>query len=155
MSGNFIDSNIIANYNKMLTGRLEQFNVPTDMSSVSQFEDILNDQMDAIGHNMMEGNVEFNDFSHDLKPQVPNIADNSAAGNMMENFKRGFGNALNAVNEKQLASQRAVETFATGGNIDVHEVMIAAEKASLSMQMALQMRNRMINFYNEFKNMNF
>ena len=155
MSGNLIDSNIISNYNQFLSGRLEQFSIPTDMSSVSQFEDILNNQMDAIGQNTFEGNIEFNDFAKPQQNEISDISSGSQAGDMMENFKRGFGNALNSVNEKQLAAQKALETFATGGNIDVHEVMIAAEKSSLSMQMALQMRNKMISFYNEFKNLGF
>ena len=157
MAGNFINSDVITNYNNFLQGRLEQFSVPQDASSISQFEDILNDQMDAVGQNMFEGQIQFNDIDTQASTSysISNISEGSGAGEMMENFKRGFGSALNAVNQKQHAAQKALETFATGGNIDVHEVMIAAEKSSLSMQMALQMRNRMISFYNEFKNMGF
>ena len=52
-----------------------------------------------------------------------------------------------------LYSGKAFETFATGGDISVHEVMIASQKSGLAMQMAIQLRNQMINAYNEFKNM--
>ena len=157
MAGSFFDANVISNYNQYISDRLGQINVPKDMQSVTQFEDILNEQLDAVGDKMFEGKIEFNEFpsSQDSEKIAIPESSGSGAGELLENFKRGFGNALNSVNEKQLASQRAIETFATGGNIDVHEVMIAAEKSSLSMQMALQMRNKMISFYNEFKNLGF
>ena len=46
-----------------------------------------------------------------------------------------------------------METFAAGGDISVHEVMIATQKSTLAMQMAIQLRNQMINAYTEFKNL--
>ena len=50
------------------------------------------------------------------------------------------------------AAYEAAETFAAGGDISVHDVMIASQKANLTMQMALQMRNRLVTAYNELRN---
>ena len=50
-------------------------------------------------------------------------------------------------------SERAEEILATGGDISAHEVMIAAEKSNLSLQMAVQIRNRLINAYTEINTM--
>ena len=59
-------------------------------------------------------------------------------------------NELNAINKQ---SEDDLETFASGGDISVHDVMISAEKSSLAMGMAIQLRNQAVNAYNEFKNM--
>lgn len=68
-----------------------------------------------------------------------------------------FSNMLNKyidnVNGKHKNAAHAVETFATGGDIDIHSVMIASEKASLSMQLALQLKNKLMGAYNEIKQM--
>ena len=55
--------------------------------------------------------------------------------------------------EGEKEAETAFETFASGGDISVHEVMIASQKSGLAMQMAIQLRNQMLNAYNEFKGM--
>lgn len=47
------------------------------------------------------------------------------------------------------------EAFARGEDVSVHDMMIASEKATLSLQMAMQIRNKMISAYTDIKNMNF
>ena len=64
-----------------------------------------------------------------------------------------FGNALNAVNNAKLHSERLEEDLAMGGPTSIHEAMIAAEKAELSLQMAVQIRNRILNAYSEINSM--
>ena len=65
----------------------------------------------------------------------------------------GFSNALNAVNDLKLNSERLEEDLAMGGPTSIHDAMIAAEKAELSLQMAVQVRNRILNAYTEINNM--
>ena len=55
------------------------------------------------------------------------------------------------LNTVQKQAETDFETFASGGDISVHDVMISAQKSSLSMQMAIQLRNRVLNAYNELK----
>ena len=74
-------------------------------------------------------------------------------GNFAGNVGNAFSNSLNAVNNARLEANRMQEDIAMGGNTDIHAAMIAAEKASLSMQMAIQVRNRMISAYTEITNM--
>ena len=45
------------------------------------------------------------------------------------------------------------EDLAKGGATSIHEAMIAAEKATLSMQMAVQVRNRILSAYTEINSM--
>ena len=150
MNNIFFNSNIISNYNKLLSNNFEKLNTPLDNNALSDFNEILNNQMQSFNNQTLTGGIEFNKES-----DIENVAAVATPDEIFNNFKEGFANSLNSVNNKQLASQHAIETFASGGDIDVHEVMITAQKASLSMQMATQMRNKMLAFYNEFKNMSF
>lgn len=77
----------------------------------------------------------------------------SATAKMASDIGAGFKKGLNEVNAVGKAAEEAFETFASGGDISVHEVMIASQKSGLAMQMAIQLRNQMLNAYNEFKNM--
>mgnify|MGYP002627387368 CR=1 FL=1 len=74
-------------------------------------------------------------------------------GNFAGNVGNALSNSLNAVNNAKLEANRMQEDIAMGGNTDIHAAMIAAEKASLSMQMAIQVRNRMISAYTEITGM--
>ena len=149
MSEDLIHSNIISNYNNFLSGNIQKFDKSFDkMQPIGDFENILNSQMAGFA------DIEQFDYKNIEVVQPQGVAP-TTADNVVNDFRQAFGAGLNSLNEQQLEAQRATEIFASGGDIDVHEVMIAAEKASTSMQLALQMRNRMINFYNEIKNMSF
>lgn len=71
----------------------------------------------------------------------------------MDRVSGAFSDGLNSVNNDALNAERAEEILASGGDISAHEVMIAAEKSNLSLQMAVQIRNKLINAYTEINNM--
>ena len=75
------------------------------------------------------------------------------AGGMMKQIEKAFSAGLNEVNNRRLLADAAQEEFAMGGDVSVHDLMIAQEKATLSMQMALQTRNKIISAYNDIRNM--
>ncbi|MEW8955113.1 flagellar hook-basal body complex protein FliE [Clostridium sp.] len=64
-----------------------------------------------------------------------------------------FGDVLNEklhkVNESQIASDEITEKFIKGEDVEIHDVMIAAEEAKLSLQMAVQVRNKLVEAYQE------
>lgn len=113
----------------------------------------------------LKGNASFdvnksfqNDFDRMLQKEMNNDAKNPASSpveNMMGLIQNGFSNTLNDVNEKRMQSDALQEAFARGENIDAHDLMIAVEKSALSMQMAMQVRNKIISAYNDIKNMSF
>ena len=86
-------------------------------------------------------------FESRMKPEKNDM------DNFMTKVNGAFSDGLNAVNDNALEAERTQELFATGGDISAHEVMIAAQKSNLSLQMAVQIRNRLINAYTEIKNM--
>ena len=71
----------------------------------------------------------------------------------MDKVNGAFSDGLNSVNNDALNAERAEEILASGGDISAHEVMIAAEKSNLSLQMAVQIRNKHINAYTEINGM--
>jgi flagellar hook-basal body complex protein FliE len=62
-------------------------------------------------------------------------------------FTEIFTNMLNSVNSLQLESGKAQELLATGEAEDLHQVMLAAEKAGVAMDLLLEIRNRLVDAY--------
>lgn len=61
--------------------------------------------------------------------------------------------AINEVNKLQMESDVATKKLALGEKIELHEVMIAGQKASISMQAALEIRNKAVEAYQEIMRM--
>ncbi len=98
------------------------------------------------------------DFEKTLESASRRIAindknDPQGLGNFADKLGTAFNDSLNAVNNTKLEADRLQEDLAMGGPTSIHDAMIAAEKASLSMQMAVQVRNRILAAYNEVTNM--
>lgn len=70
----------------------------------------------------------------------------------------GFGSALkgalDSVNKMQAESTALSQAYELGEpGVDLTRVMIASQKSSLSFQAALQVRNKLVNAYQEIMNM--
>lgn len=79
--------------------------------------------------------------------------DPQGLGSFATQMGNAFNDSLNAVNKARIEADRMQEDIAMGGSTSIHDAMIAAEKASLSMQMAVQVRNRILSAYTEITNM--
>lgn len=79
--------------------------------------------------------------------------DPAGMGSFMDKLGSSLGEGLNSVNKIKLEADRMQEDLAMGGPTSIHDAMIAAEKAELSMQMAIQVRNRILNAYTEITQM--
>jgi flagellar hook-basal body complex protein FliE len=64
-------------------------------------------------------------------------------------FGRYLTEALNQVNKQQNEAEVMTEKFIAGELNDVHSLMIASEKASLGFQMTVQIRNKVLETYQE------
>ncbi len=69
------------------------------------------------------------------------------------NFKTMLSDALHKVNDTQHASAKATEKLARGENIDLHEVMITGQKASITLQTTVEVRNKIVEAYQEVMRM--
>ncbi|WP_034681367.1 flagellar hook-basal body complex protein FliE [Caldalkalibacillus mannanilyticus] len=68
-------------------------------------------------------------------------------------FKNTLMDALNKVEAAQKESEIKTNQLITGEITDIHQVMIAAQKASLSLQLTVQVRNKVVESYQEIMRM--
>lgn len=68
-------------------------------------------------------------------------------------FSEFFSEALNNVNELQSNAKEASIKLAAGQIEDISEVMIASEKASVALQLTMQVRNKVVDAYQEVMRM--
>jgi flagellar hook-basal body complex protein FliE len=60
---------------------------------------------------------------------------------------------LDDVNEKQIKADEATEAFISGDDVDIHELMLITEEAKMSLQLAVQVRNKLVEAYQEINKM--
>jgi flagellar hook-basal body complex protein FliE len=70
-----------------------------------------------------------------------------------KSFADTLKDAVGNVNELQKTSDKAMQNLATGKTDDVAGTMIAAEKADIAMRVMVQVRNKIIDAYQEIMKM--
>ena len=144
----------IENYNKSFNNNLKNFD--KQIEDASDFNEVFSAMTSNAPKNTKEpqklkGSVEMFLGADAINAQkVENLSDTAR---MARDIGRGFSDGVTNLSGVQKEAEDAMETFAAGGDISVHEVMIATQKSTLAMQMAIQLRNQMINAYTEFKNL--
>ena len=68
-------------------------------------------------------------------------------------FGEVLENAIKEVSDIQKDAGEEARKFMTGEVKDIHTVMIAAQKAEISFQMMMQVRNKLVNAYQEIMRM--
>ncbi len=69
-------------------------------------------------------------------------------------FSRLFQNAVNQVNQVQQSANTLADAYESGApGVDVTQVMIASQKAAVSFQTAVQVRNKLVSAYQDIMNM--
>jgi flagellar hook-basal body complex protein FliE len=66
-------------------------------------------------------------------------------------FKDFMLQAIDQVNAMQLDADQSVEQLLTGGEVNPAEVLTAVQKADLSFRMMLQVRNKLMQAFQEIK----
>jgi flagellar hook-basal body complex protein FliE len=78
-------------------------------------------------------------------PTAPKQPASGAPGNSFGNL---LSEAIQQVNDVEKTSQTELQKF-LGNESDLHSVMIALEKADLSFQVMMQVRNKIVQAYQE------
>lgn len=68
-------------------------------------------------------------------------------------FGEMLKNSLNEVNDLKKNAGRSIKEISYGKEKDIHNTMIAMEKASVSFQLLMQVRNKIVSAYDEIKRM--
>src|SRR5574344_827643 len=162
--------NPIQQYNQMLKSsnamQVQNAN-PAFTESVTPFDKVLNEQTSALNQEQpqmkMIGGVAMDYVDGLSNIQNAQEAQNAesiqntkekegSTGMMMNDFTKSLTSGLDSVNDLQDSANKAQEAFAAGEDVSIHDVMIASEKAQMGLQMAIQLRNKLITAYSEINN---
>ena len=75
------------------------------------------------------------------------------AAELTESFGAFLNNALNKVGEQQKTVERLNQLLIAGIPTDVHQIMIAAEKAYLGLALTVEVRNKVLEAHHEIMRM--
>ncbi|MFT5871364.1 MAG: flagellar hook-basal body complex protein FliE [Clostridium sp.] len=73
--------------------------------------------------------------------------------NKTTNFLDTLKEKLNEVNDKQIDAENITQKFIKGEEEDIHKVMLSTEEAKLSLELAVQIRNKIVEAYDVFNGM--
>jgi len=79
----------------------------------------------------------------------PETISKPSSSEAQENFGTFLKDAINNVNKSQVNSDVLTEKLALGKEVELHEVMIAAQKASITLNATMEVRNKVIEAYQE------
>ncbi len=77
------------------------------------------------------------------------------AGQTFQNFGDLLGQALDAVNGTQAQADAAATQLVSGQSTDIHTVMIDMQQAKTTFDLAVQVRNKALDAYNELMHTQF
>jgi flagellar hook-basal body complex protein FliE len=70
-----------------------------------------------------------------------------------ESFSTMLGKMVAEVNDKQINASSAVNNLQTGNNVPLHQAVIAMEEANVSFQLMVEVRNKLLDAYQEIMKM--
>ena len=84
-----------------------------------------------------------------LLPSIRPAGDPQATAAKPGAFESIFRQAVNQVEAFQQDSQTKINRFLNGENEDVHQVVLATQRAQLSFDLFMQVRNKVVSAYQE------
>lgn len=87
-----------------------------------------------------------------MSPMQVNEATNTtsvSSSDAQQKFANTLKDAIAKVNDQQIQSDVATNKLINGENIELHEVMIASQKASVTLNTTIEIRNKVVEAYQE------
>jgi len=72
---------------------------------------------------------------------------------IVSDFQKMFSDSLQKVNSLQLDAEKKEQQFVSGELENVHDVMIAAEKSKLALELTVEIKNKLLEAYNTIQRM--
>ncbi len=85
-------------------------------------------------------------------PEIGAAQKTSASGNITT-VTQTFESMLNSLNQSQLNSDSLVQQLSQGDNVDLHTVMIGMEENNVNFNVALGIRDKLVEAYREIMRM--
>lgn len=85
--------------------------------------------------------------------QSNNSTNDVSNSNAIGSFSDVLKQSLDSVNDKQIEADNMNESFVKGDDVEISDVMLAGEEAKISLQFAVQVRNKLLDAYKEISQM--
>lgn len=138
-------------------------------NSINEFNKVFNNSLNDTNKVFSNADKNFQEVFNSMSIQKPieagvqyQVGMDSIAAQKIENLSptakmasdigKGLKNSVQQLSQVQRDAENKAELFAAGGDVSIHDVMISAQKSTLAMQMAIQLRNKMIDAYNQLRN---
>lgn len=82
-----------------------------------------------------------------------NINNNDNKTSSKGSFQNVLKDSLDKLNEKQIQADEITNNFVAGNDVEVHEMLLSMEEAKMSMQLAIQVRNKVVEAVQELTRM--
>jgi len=99
-------------------------------------------------------NISFNPIPNAYVPDASSLGDSSEASGG-DSFSSVLSNAVHTVNQLHSDAASQVNNLLRGGGSDINDVMVAVEKADVSFQLMMQVRNKIVSAYQDIEKMQF
>ena len=86
----------------------------------------------------------------DAAPSIQPFSPPAAPGASFENL---LGNFVGDVAQKQSTANDTIKALLSGQNVSLHQTMISMEEANVSFQMMVEVRNKLLDSYQELMKM--
>jgi len=75
------------------------------------------------------------------------------ATGMIDDIGKSFQEMLNSLSETENTSDSLMQKFAAGGDVDLHELLIAMEKTDVNFRVAMNIQGKLVSAYQEIMRM--
>lgn len=84
---------------------------------------------------------------------MPQITPAGGAAGQSGEFQNVLSSAINSIQGLQTNAADSVQKFLTGQNEELHTTVLATQKAELAFELGLQVRNKVVDAYQEVMKM--
>ena len=93
-------------------------------------------------------------INHTSKLTAPNGTNKSGRlESTFNDFGQMLNNVINDLSQKESAANESITGLAAGEDIELHQVMLSMQEADISFQLAMQVRNKLVEAYQEVMRM--
>jgi flagellar hook-basal body complex protein FliE len=139
-----LDNLLSVGQNKGLTQSLGKLMTPQSLSKVAEkLVDKTTDKTQGTGLTGMGPNG-----INTIK-----LPEGTGAGEMIGEFGSVLKGHLQQVNQLSNQAGKLSQAYALGESVPLHQVMVASEKASVAMELTLQIRNKLLQAYQDMMHM--
>jgi flagellar hook-basal body complex protein FliE len=84
---------------------------------------------------------------------LPQMSPISGGASQPGQFQGVLSSAIDSLNSLQNSASNSVQQFLTGQNEELHTTVLATQKAELAFELGLQVRNKVVDAYQEIMKM--